>query len=99
MGANVMAAIESPQKQGQSEIHASRDYLVIVYNNETNTFDEVTFIIMLATGCPPDEAEMETWEIHHLGKSVVHNASEPECTRIAEIIATIGIRVEVVKED
>ena len=41
-----------------------------------------------------DEAYMETWEIDHLGKSVVHRASEAECQRAAEIIATIGIRVE-----
>lgn len=91
--------IEKPQLDSESQVKSGRDYLVVVFDNEFNSVDEVTFIIMLATGCPPSEAEMETWEIHHLGKSVVHNATEQECMRVAEIIATIGIRVEVVKED
>lgn len=91
--------IEKPQLDSESQVQSGRDYLVVVFDNDFNSIDEVTFIIMLATGCPPNEAEMETWEIHHLGKSVVHNASEQECMRVAEIIATIGIRVEVVKED
>jgi hypothetical protein len=41
---------------------------------------------------------METWEIHNLGKSVVHHGSQQECERAAAIIRTIGIRVEVRQE-
>lgn len=70
-------------------------WLVTVYNNDTNTYDEVIFILMVATGCDEEEAYIETWEIDHLGQSVVHVADEPECCRVAGIIATIGIRVEV----
>jgi hypothetical protein len=38
---------------------------------------------------------METWEIDHLGKSVVHRACEEDCQKVADIIASIGIEVQV----
>jgi len=72
--------------------------IVVVYDNDTNTFDEVIWILQQATGCTLEEAEMETWEIHHLGKSVVHHASAEECERVASVIRTIGIRVEVLPD-
>ncbi len=73
-------------------------WIVTVYNNETNTWDEVVYILMVATNCPQAEAEMETWEVDNLGKSVVHQADEDTCNTIAGVIAQIGIRVEVSKE-
>ena len=73
-------------------------YIVIVYDNDKNTYDQVMSILMQATACTQEEAEIETWEVDNLGKSVVHHGSEPECERAASIIRTIGIRVEVVEE-
>jgi ATP-dependent Clp protease adapter protein ClpS len=73
-------------------------YVVIVYDNDYNTINEVVLILQKATGCSLDEATMETWEVHHLGKSVVHHGEEEECRRVAGIIGTIGIRVEVRQE-
>ena len=70
---------------------------VIVFNNEHNTFDEVTGILVEATGCPMSEAEMETWEIHNQGRSLVHYGEREECERAAAIIARIGIQVLVDK--
>jgi len=71
------------------------EWLVIVFNNDHNTVEEVTEILQRATGCPRSEAEMETWEVHHLGRSIVHHADRSECERVAEIIRTIGIEVTV----
>lgn len=73
-------------------------FIVIVYDNDYNTWDEVTMILQKATGCTLEEAEIETWEVDNLGKSVVHHGSKEECQRAAGIIRTIGIRVEVVEE-
>lgn len=89
--------IESP------EIHVSHtgsgdNWIVTVYNNEYNTWDEVVNILMAATGCSEDEADMETWEVDNLGKSVVHHGAQDECEAAAGIIAEIGIRVEVSEE-
>lgn len=71
------------------------DYIVIVFDNETNTWLEVIEILQKATGCSAEEAWMETWEVHHTGRSVVHHGDRAECERAAGIIATIGIRVAV----
>jgi ATP-dependent Clp protease adapter protein ClpS len=71
------------------------DYIVIVFNNDTNTVDEVIGILQKATGCSLEEAQMETWEVHFTGRSVVHHGDRAECERAANIIATIGIRVAV----
>ena len=76
----------------------SGDWIVVVYNNEVNTWDEVVNILMQATACDQEEAEIETWEIDALGKSVVHYGSREECERAAVVIAQIGIRVEVSQE-
>jgi ATP-dependent Clp protease adapter protein ClpS len=73
-------------------------WVVIVYNNAHNTYDEVIDILMQATSCGLDEAEMETWEVDHLGKSVVHQGEQEECERAAAVIRTIGIQVEVKQE-
>jgi ATP-dependent Clp protease adapter protein ClpS len=74
------------------------DFVVVVFDNDHNTFEEVTHILMQATRCTSQEAEIETWEVHNLGKSVVHHGSEAECERAATVIRTIGIAVEVREE-
>jgi ATP-dependent Clp protease adaptor protein ClpS len=73
------------------------DWIVVVFDNPVNTFDQVIGILQQATGCSLEEAEMETWEVHHLGRSVVHYGDHPECDRAAAIISTIGIKVKVDK--
>jgi ATP-dependent Clp protease adapter protein ClpS len=73
-------------------------WLVVVFNNEHNTYDEVIMILMIATQCSLQEAEIETWEIDHLGKSVVHHGGQDECEKIATVIRQIGIKVEVISE-
>lgn len=70
-------------------------YRVTVYDNSTNTYEEVTAVLQLATGCTEDEAFIEAWEIDHFGQCVVHRATEGECLDVAKIISKIGIRVEV----
>lgn len=69
-------------------------WIVTVYDNDTNTYEEVITILMIATNCTPDEAWIETWEIDHLGHSVVHCGDEADCVAAAEIISTIGIHAE-----
>ncbi|CAN5438183.1 hypothetical protein BH11ARM2_BH11ARM2_23030 [soil metagenome] len=72
--------------------------VVVVYDNDKNSFEDVIEILVLATECSVEEAEMETWEVHHLGKSVVHQAARKECEEVAGVIRTIGIKVEVREE-
>ena len=70
-------------------------WMVTAYNNDHNTYEEVMLILMTATGCSSDEAYIETWEIDHLGKSVVHQGCETECQGVAAVITSIGLHTEV----
>ena len=40
---------------------------VVAFNNDYNTFAEVIEILIVATGCTREEAEIETWEIDRFG--------------------------------
>ncbi len=81
-----------------SETTEQASWIVVVYNNDFNTFEEVVMILLLATGCSLEEAEIETWEVDRLGKSVVHHADKEECETVATVIRKIGIEVEVKSE-
>ena len=84
--------------QRESNVGGGDGYIVIVYNNDHNTYAEVISILMQATACTQEEAEIETWEIDHLGQSVVHHGAQEECERVAAVIRTIGIHVEVIED-
>jgi len=86
--------VERPLLDDHTDTGNAGEWIVTVYNNEVNTWDQVVGILMEATGCDEEEADMETWEIDRLGASVVHHASQEECEVAAKIIAKIGIRVE-----
>jgi hypothetical protein len=92
------AIIEAPNTESTDTGTRGEGWLVTVFNNEYNTYDEVMTILMVATCCSAEEAYIETWEVDNLGKSVVHYGSERECRDAAAIIAQIGIRVEVTAE-
>jgi ATP-dependent Clp protease adaptor protein ClpS len=70
-------------------------WIVTAFDNDHNTPAEVMMILMAATGCSSDEAAIETWEIDHLGKSVVHQGCETECLGVAGVITSIGLETKV----
>ncbi len=78
--------------------NAGDGYIVVVYDNSVNTYEQVIRVLVQATACGVEEAAIEAWEIDHLGKSVVHHGNFSECNRAAGIIRQIGIRVEVVTD-
>ncbi|MBX3119528.1 MAG: ATP-dependent Clp protease adaptor ClpS [Fimbriimonadaceae bacterium] len=73
-------------------------WMVVIYNNESNSMDEVIAILMKATGCSTDEAYIEMWEAHTYGKAPVHFAMRTECEIVASMIATIGVKTQVRRE-
>ena len=87
-----------PELEDEVSVGGDGGWVVTVFDNDYNTWDEVVMILMRATGCGIEEANMETWEVHHLGKSVVHHGAKDECKRAAAVITSIGIHVTVTKE-
>ncbi len=90
-----MAAPEILEHEEISHTGHGGGWLVTVFNNDANTYDEVMHILIVATGCDEEEAFIETWEIDHLGQSVVHQASQEECEGVALVISGIGIETKV----
>jgi len=86
---------ESQITPSHSEDTGGSGYIVIVYDNSRNTYEQVIHILQVATACTYQEAYIEAWEVDHLGKSVVHHGGKEECERVAGIIRQIGITVEV----
>ncbi len=91
-------AIELPEREVLHSNQHEDTWLVTVFNNDTNTYEEVMTVLMLSTGCSEEEAYIEAWEIDHYGQCVVHRSSELECQGVADVIAVIGIRVEISPE-
>jgi len=96
--ARITNAAPGVLEREDTSLSPSRNFVVVVYDNDYNSVEEVMMILMLATSCDEEEAAIETWEVHHLGKSVVHHDTEVECQRVADIIARIQIQVEVREE-
>jgi ATP-dependent Clp protease adapter protein ClpS len=91
------SSVVTPEKQDELSTGSvgGGGWVVTVYDNDRNTWEEVMMILQFATGCNVEEAYMETWEVHHQGLSVVHCAEKEECENVASIIARIGIKVSV----
>lgn len=101
MGRLILSApgtTQSPEIDALGPDSYGSGWIVTVYDNESNTIEQVIQILMIATHCDLREAEIETWEVHHLGRSVVHHGGEDDCVNVASIIATIGIQVQVSEE-
>lgn len=93
-----MAAPGTLERTDDGQTRGGHGWIVTVYDNDKNTMEQVIEVLMDATGCDLDEAEMETWEVHFLGRSTVHHGGREECGRAAEVIRRIGIRVTVTEE-
>jgi ATP-dependent Clp protease adaptor protein ClpS len=73
-------------------------WMVEIFNNQHNTFEEVIEVLMRSTGCGVQEASIETWEAHEFGKTPVHFSSLNECEIVASMISSIGVRTTVRRE-
>lgn len=80
------------------DIEEAGEYTVVIYNNDTNSVEEVVAVLMHATECDMQEAAIETWEAHTFGSAKVHFSTRFECEHVARIISAIGVRTEVRKE-
>lgn len=70
-------------------------WIVILYNCDCHTFDEVIEILQIATGCPVDAAEHMAWRVHTEGRAIVFSGTQEECERVCNIIASIRLQVEI----
>lgn len=73
-------------------------WVVTIFNNDYNTVEEVVYILIKATGCSMEEAEIEMWEAHTFGQTGVHYDSRENCDDVARVIESIGVKTQVTPE-
>ena len=69
-------------------------WIVILYNDDWHTFEEVIEIVCKATGCSEEQAEAIAIEVDAKGRAICYDGSREDCERVAAIIATIRLQVE-----
>lgn len=84
-------------KTGSPDVGTGR-WMVVIFNNDQNSMEDVIEVLIRATGCEFQEAYMEMWEAHHFGKAPCHFSSKIDCEEAAVIISAIGVKTEVSPE-
>ncbi len=69
-------------------------YIVIVYDDDWHTFDQVIIQLCKATACSVEKAGQFAKEIDSKGRAIVYAGSQEECERVAEVLREIKLQVE-----
>lgn len=69
-------------------------WIVILYNCDCHSFDQVIRQLQIATACSLPRAEQIAEEAHHRGRAIALTGGAGECERAAGILRSIGLQVE-----
>ena len=72
-------------------------WMTVLHNCDCHTFEQVVRQLIKAIACSEDEGWQIAWQVHNTGKAVVKIATEAECVRVGNILASIGLVVTVVQ--
>ena len=86
---------EAPTPEAQAgDPEIDKPYVVIVYDDDWHSFEQVILQLQKATGCTLEKAEALAIEIDGSGRAIVFGGSPPECERVANILRQIKLQVE-----
>ena len=77
------------------ETRTDRPWVVLLYNDDIHTFDEVIHQLVKATACSLKEAEAHAWTVHTKGKATVYQDEMESCLRVQSILREIELITEV----
>lgn len=69
-------------------------YIVIVYDDDWHTFEEVATQMVRAIGCSYPKGREIANEIDGAGRAVVFAGSQKECESVAHVLREIRLQVE-----
>lgn len=72
----------------------SGPWVVILYNDDWHTIDQVALQVALATGYPMLRSLEITMEAHSRGRAIAYTGSREECERVAAVLRRIRLQVE-----
>jgi ATP-dependent Clp protease adapter protein ClpS len=81
----------------RTETVVSPPWLTILHNCDCHTFEQVVRQLMKAIACSEEKGWEIAWQVHNTGKAVVKVGPEPECVRVGNVLASIGLVVTVVQ--
>ena len=92
------AAVSAARENKAEETTGSggEPWKTVLFNCECHTFDEVENVVMKATRCTLSRARQISGEVHARGSAVVYDGPLERCEAVAEVIASVGLRVKVV---
>jgi ATP-dependent Clp protease adaptor protein ClpS len=69
-------------------------YIVILYNCDCHTFDEVILQMQKATGCTLERAQHVAHEVDAKGRAIAFAGTQPACEKVAAVLREIKLQVE-----
>ncbi len=83
------------EEKNETDLLTGEPAKVILYNDETHTFEEVIGQLIKALGCDTSRAEALTWEVHSKGKAIVFDGIMNECLRVSAVLEEIGLHTQI----
>ena len=87
--------IPKKEKASSTDSKIKRPWVVILFNDDIHSFEEVILQLQKAAGYSTLEATRITLEAHFKGKAVAFKGEFTKCNRVAGILREIGLVVEI----
>jgi ATP-dependent Clp protease adaptor protein ClpS len=84
--------IEQDSGRGRGE-----PWKTVLFNCDCHTFDEVENIVIKAVRCTLSRARSISNEVHTRGSAVISEGPRERCEAVAEVVASVGLKVKVVQ--
>jgi ATP-dependent Clp protease adaptor protein ClpS len=90
----MMETIVRPELDDSTDIRQGGPWVVILYNDDYHSFDEVILQVQKATGCDLHTAVAITFEADATGRAIAYTGTQEECERVAGVLRQIRLQVE-----
>jgi ATP-dependent Clp protease adaptor protein ClpS len=90
----MMETIVRPEIEDATDTHLGGPWVVILYNDDYHSFDQVILQLQKATGCDLNTAVAITAEAHNSGRAIAYTGTQEECERVAGVLRQIRLQVE-----
>ncbi|MFT6843859.1 MAG: ATP-dependent Clp protease adaptor protein ClpS [Flavobacteriales bacterium] len=86
----------NPEKQVEDKSEKQKDLVVILYNDDVNTFDHVIKCLIKYCKHEPEQAEQCSYIVHHKGKCEIKRGPIERLVSIKNVLTRKGLSVEIV---
>ena len=98
MGTSVLDTPETLIETGITTTH-DLPWQVVLYNDETHSFQEVILQLQKAIGMSPEAAFEIAMTVHTRGNAICYQGTRSACDKVADVLREIGLHVEVIPVD